>query len=342
MIKKTYFIADISANHDGDFERAKKLCLLAKKSGADAAKFQHFKAETIVSDEGFKNLGGGKSHQSKWKKSVFEVYKDASVPLDWTPSLKKYCDEIEIDFFTTPYDLDYVDELDKFVDMYKIGSGDITWHEMLKKVALKGKKVLIATGASEIEEVQRAMSLLLEYNIPIVLMQCNTNYTAEKENYKYINLNVLKTFASMYPDIELGLSDHTVGDETVLGAVALGACYIEKHFTDDNSRIGPDHPFSMNPKTWKDMVDKTRRLELALGSSIKKVEFNEKQTQIVQRRSIRLKCDKKKGEKINIDDIYYVRPCPADALPIHINPVGKTLIYSDLKKNDYLRTYDIK
>ena len=342
MIKKTYFIADISANHDGDFERAKKLCLLAKKSGADAAKFQHFKAETIVSDEGFKNLGGGKSHQSKWKKSVFEVYKDASVPLDWTPSLKKYCDEIEIDFFTTPYDLDYVDELDKFVEMYKIGSGDITWHEMLKKVALKGKKVLIAAGASEIEEVQRAMSLLLEYNIPLVLMQCNTNYTAEEENYKYINLNVLKTFASMYPNIELGLSDHTVGDETVLGAVALGASYIEKHFTDDNSRIGPDHPFSMNPKSWKDMVDRTRRLELALGSSIKKVEFNEKQTQIVQRRSIRLKCDKKKGEKINIDDIYYVRPCPSDALPIHINPVGKTLIYSDLKKNDYLRTYDIK
>ncbi|MDA7710655.1 N-acetylneuraminate synthase family protein [Flavobacteriaceae bacterium] len=342
MKKKTYFIADISANHDGDFERAKKLCLLAKKSGADAAKFQHFKAETIVSDEGFKNLGGGQSHQSKWNKSVFEVYKDASVPLDWTPSLKKYCDEIEIDFFTTPYDLDYVDELDKYVEMFKIGSGDITWHEMLRKVALKGKKVLIASGASEIEEVQRAMSLLLEYNIPIVLMQCNTNYTAEDENYKYLNLNVLKTFASMYPDIELGLSDHTVGDETVLGAVALGACYIEKHFTDDNSRIGPDHPFSMNPKTWKDMVDRTRRLELALGSSIKKIEFNEKQTQIIQRRSIRLTCDKKKGEKINIDDIYYVRPCPPDALPIHINPVGKTLIYSDLKKNDYLRTYDIK
>lgn len=342
MKNQTYFIADISANHDGDLERAKKLCLLAKESGANAAKFQHFKAETIVSDFGFKNLGGKKSHQSKWKKSVYDVYNDASVPLDWTPILKKYCDEIDIDFFTTPYDLDYVDELDEFVEIYKIGSGDITWHQMLRKVASKGKKLLLATGASDIEEVQRAMNILLEYNVPLVLMQCNTNYTAENENFKYINLNVLKTFGLMYPNVELGLSDHTIGDETVLGAVALGAKYIEKHFTDDNNRIGPDHPFSMNPKTWKEMVQRTRRLELALGSSIKKVEDNEKDSQIVQRRSIRLKCDKKVGEKINQDDISYIRPCPNDAMPLYINPVGKTLIHSDIKKNDYIRKYDIK
>ena len=342
MKHQTYFIADISANHDGDLERAKKLCLLAKESGANAAKFQHFKAETIVSDFGFKNLGGKMSHQSKWDKSVYDVYNDASVPLDWTPILKKYCDKIGIDFFTTPYDLDYVDKLDEFVEMYKIGSGDVTWHQMLRKVALKGKKILIATGASDIEEVQRAMNILLEYNVPLVLMQCNTNYTAENENFKYINLNVLKTFGLMYPNVELGLSDHTFGDETVLGAVALGAKYIEKHFTDDNSRIGPDHPFSMNPKTWKEMVERTRRLELALGSTIKKVEDNEKDSQIVQRRSIRLKCDKKIGEKINQDDISYIRPCPKDAMPLHINPVGKTLIHSNINKNDYIRKYDIK
>ena len=118
---KTYFIADISANHDGDFERAKSLCLLAKTSGADAAKFQHFKAETIVSDHGFKTLGKKSSHQAKWGDSVFQVYKNASIPIDWTPKLKLYCDEIGIDFFTTPYDLDYVDVIDNYVDMYKIG-----------------------------------------------------------------------------------------------------------------------------------------------------------------------------------------------------------------------------
>ena len=338
---KTYFIADISANHDGDIERAKQLCTLAKAAGADAAKFQHFKAETIVSDQGFKRLGGKSSHQAKWGKSVFEIYQDASVPDDWTPILKQHCDEIGIDFFTTPYDLDYVDELDKYVELYKIGSGDITWLQMLDKVASKGKKVLIATGASSIDEVQRAMDTLAKHDVPVVLMQCNTNYTAADENFKYINLNVLKTYAAMYPNVELGLSDHTFGDETVLGAVTLGARYVEKHFTDDNNRVGPDHPFSMNPVTWKQMVDRTRRLELALGSPIKKVEDNEKETVVLQRRSIRLKEKLKPGHTITKDDIYYVRPCPDDALPIHINPVGK-MYDAYLDANDYLRIYDIK
>ena len=341
MRVKTYFIADISANHDGDLDRAKLLCKLAKQAGADAAKFQHFKAETIVSDNGFKRLGGQQSHQAKWKKSVFEVYQDASVPFDWTPSLKKYCDEIGIDFFTTPYDLDYVDQLDQYVSMYKIGSGDVTWIQMLEKVAATGKPVLIATGASNIDEVQRAVDTLSKYNCNIVLMQCNTNYTADEENFKYINLNVLKTYATMYPNVELGLSDHTLGHETVLGAVALGARYVEKHFTDDNSRVGPDHPFSMNPTTWKEMVDSTRKLELALGTGVKKVEDNEKQTVILQRRSIRLNKDLNPGDVVKQEDISYIRPCPIDALPIHIDVLGKEVL-TVLKKDDYLKPYDIK
>lgn len=342
MRKDTYFIADISANHDGDLERAKILCKLAKDSGANAAKFQHFKAETIVSEEGFKKLGGKSSHQAKWGKSVFEVYKDASTPLDWTPKLKKYCDDIGIDFFTTPYDLEYVDYLDQFVSTYKIGSGDITWVEMLDKVGSKGKPVLIASGASDILDVQRAIDVLSKFDIKIVLMQCNTNYTADVENFKYINLNVLKTYSTMYPNIELGLSDHTLGHETVLGAVALGASYIEKHFTDDNSRTGPDHPFSMNPNTWRDMVDSTRKLESALGLPIKKVEDNEMSTVVLQRRSIRLNRDIKYGDILTREDISYIRPCPVDALPIYKEVVGRTYVGELKKKNDYLRIYDIK
>ena len=344
MIKKdkVYFIADIAANHDGDLYRAKNLCLLAKQSGADAVKFQHFKASTIVSNQGFKSLGKKQSHQSKWNKSVYEVYNDASVPLIWTKELKEYCDTINIDFFTTPYDLDYVDKLDKFVSMYKIGSGDITWIDMLKKVASKGKPVLLATGASTLDEVIRAMSILSEYNIPIVLMQCNTNYTASDENFKYINLNVLKTYAALYPDITLGLSDHTFGDETVLGSIALGARYIEKHFTDDNNRIGPDHPFSMNPITWKKMVISSRKLESALGSIVKKVEENEKETVILQRRSIRLNNDIVTGHIIKPSDITYLRPCPDDALPLYISPIGKSYIGPPLSKGDYLKLTNIQ
>ena len=340
-MKKTYFIADIAANHDGDLNRAKHLCLLAKQSGANAAKFQHFKAQTIVSDKGFKDLGSQQSHQSKWKKSVYEVYDDASVPLDWTPELKKYCDEIGIDFFTTPYDLDYVDYLDNFVSCYKIGSGDITWHKMLHKVASKGKPVIIATGASSIQEVIEAIKILSSYDIEICLMQCNTNYTVSPENFKYINLNVLKTYKTMFPNIKLGLSDHTPGDITVLGAVSLGAIMVEKHFTDDNDRNGPDHPFSMNPKTWKEMVDRTRILELSLGSSIKNVENNELETIVLQRRSIRINKNLSKGHVITDKDLIEVRPCPKDAISPNKNIIGKELKLN-LNKNDYLKYEHIK
>ena len=340
-MNKTYFIADIAANHDGDLERAKKLCLLAKEAGADAAKFQHFKAESIVSDKGFKNLGSQQSHQAKWEKSVYDVYDDASVPLDWTPELKSYCDKIGIDFFTTPYDLDYVDYLDNFVSRYKIGSGDITWHKMLHKVASKGKQVIIATGASTIQEIIEAVNIIQQYNIGICLMQCNTNYTVNDENFKYINLNVLKTFKTLFPKIELGLSDHTPGDITVLGAVTLGATIVEKHFTDDNDREGPDHPFSMNPKTWKEMVTRTRLLELSLGDTIKKVEENESETVVLQRRSIRITKDLPKYHVLQEEDLIEVRPCPQDAIPPSKNIIGKALNI-DLNKNDYLKYEHIR
>ena len=335
-MNRTMFIADIAANHDGDLERAKHLCFLAKEAGADAVKFQHFKAETIVSDKGFKDLGSQQSHQSTWDKSVYEVYNNASVPLDWTPKLKEYCDKIEIDFFTTPYDLDYVDYLNDFVDCYKIGSGDITWHKMLHKVASKGKPVIIATGASTLQEVIDAIDILKQYKVSICLMQCNTNYTVNPENFRHINLNVLKTYKTLFPDINLGLSDHTPGDLTVLGAVSLGATMVEKHFTDDNDREGPDHPFSMNPKSWKDMVNHTRMLEISLGSSIKKVEDNELETKVLQRRSIRLTQNLLEGHVLDERDLIEVRPCPSDAIPASENLIGRQLI-KDLDKNDYIK-----
>ena len=340
-MNKTYFIADIAANHDGDLERAKKLCLLAKEAGADAAKFQHFKAQTIVSDKGFKDLKSQQSHQSNWKTSIFKVYEDASVPLDWSPALKKYCDEIDIDFFTTPYDLEYVDYLDDFVSRYKIGSGDITWHKMLHKVASKGKPVMIATGASAKGEGIEAMNILSKYNIEICLMQCNTNYTVDPNNFKYINLNVLNDYKKEWPNIKLGLSDHTPGDITVLGSVALGATIIEKHFTDDNSRVGPDHPFSMNPLSWKNMVDRTRILERALGDTIKKVEENESETVVLQRRSIRATKDLPKDHVLQEEDLIELRPCPADAIPPGTNLIGESLI-KNIKQNDYLTYKHIK
>lgn len=323
----TYFIADISANHDGDLGRAKELVFLAAEAGANAAKFQHFQAETIVSDFGFKSLGGQASHQAKWKKSVFEVYKDASVDPSWTETLKKACDEAGVTFFTTPYSPEIVDQIDPYVPAYKIGSGDITWLEIIRKIASKNKPYLIAAGASSSDDVVRAMAEALSINPQVCLMQCNTNYTGNLENFKYIQLNVLKVFAAMYPGIILGLSDHTPGHSTVLGAVALGARMIEKHFTDDTSRIGPDHAFSMDPKTWKEMVDRTRELEYAMGNGIKKIEENEKETVILQRRALRTRHALSAGHRVQPEDLIALRPCPADAiLPFEADRiVGKNL-----------------
>ncbi len=255
-----YFIADIAANHDGSLDRAKRLIQMAKEAGADAAKFQNFEARKIVSRSGFDSLGGQFSHQANWKKSVFEVYEEASIPLAWTEKLYQSCKEVGIHYFSSPYDFEAVDWLEPYVPAYKIGSGEITWPEMLRKISGKGKPVILATGASDIAEVREAVAVIKAINPELVLMQCNTNYTGSTENFKHIHLNVLKTFRTLFPEVILGLSDHTPGHGTVLGAVALGARIVEKHFTDDTTRSGPDHSFSMTPVNWREMVLRTREL----------------------------------------------------------------------------------
>lgn len=338
----TYFIADISANHDGDLERAKHLIRLAKESGADAAKFQNFRAPEIVSDFGFKNLGTQVSHQAAWQKSVFEIYQDASIPFEWTPILKEECDQEGIDYFSSPYDFDAIDMLDPYVPAYKIGSGEITWLEALERMAMKGKPVFLATGASTIGEVQQAVRTILAVNPQLVLMQCNTNYTANPENYDHIHLNVLKTYQIMFPEVILGLSDHTFSPATVLGAVAIGARVVEKHFTDDNNRIGPDHPFSMTPESWRDMVERTRELERALGSGDKFVAQNERDTVVVQRRCLRAARDLKCGETIMRDMIDVLRPAVDGAIvPDQVDFVVGTRVLVDIPKGKELRWTDV-
>lgn len=339
----TYFIADIAANHDGSLEKAKDLIKLAADCGADAAKFQHFKAESIVSDYGFKQLGSKNSHQSSWKKSVFEVYSDASVSLEWTNSLKETCEKVGIAFFTSPYALDLVDYIDPYVPAYKIGSGDITWIEMVEYIASKNKPYIIASGASSMDDVVRAVEAGLKINKELCLMQCNTNYTASLENFKYIQLKVLNSYHEMYPDLILGLSDHTPGHATVLGAVSLGARVIEKHFTNDTTLEGPDHKFSMDPFTWREMVDRTRELEKALGVGIKQIEMNERDTVVLQRRAIRANLKISKGERISKDHLVVLRPCPPDAFPPYeIEKILGRVVKTDINEGDYVRWVDLE
>jgi N-acetylneuraminate synthase len=322
----TYFIADIASNHDGSLDRAKELIKLCAESGAHCAKFQHFKAESIVSAEGFKSLKI--AHQAKWEKPVFETYQDYSLNREWNSVLAETANGCGIDFMTTPYDFEAVDQVYDLVPGYKIGSGDITYLQLIEYIAKKGKPVYLATGASTMEEVERAVEAVLKHNPHLCLLQCNTNYTGDEENFKYVNLNVLHSYRLHWPSVILGLSDHTHGSSTALGAVALGAKVIEKHFTDDATRIGPDHAFAMEPPEWKSMVKAVRELELAMGDGVKRVEANEAESVIVQRRALRLKTDHGK-EQIHAEDIEALRPCPDGALnPSQLDDVvGRTLTH---------------
>ncbi|ADK84395.1 N-acetylneuraminate synthase [Desulfarculus baarsii DSM 2075] len=340
--RPTYFVADVAANHDGDLGRAKELIALAKEAGADAVKFQHFSAPTIVSDHGFQALGARQSHQAAWGKSVYQVYAAASLDPAWTPELKKTCDSVGVAFFTSPYSKELVDAVDPFVPAFKVGSGDITWHEIIDHMARKGKPMLLATGASHLEEVRQAVAVALAVNPNLALMQCNTNYTAKAENFRHVNLNVLKTYAAMYPGMVLGLSDHTLGPSTVLGAVALGARVIEKHFTDDRRREGPDHPFSEDPASWREMVLRVRELEAALGSGVKQVADNERETVVLQRRAIRLAVDLEAGATLAPSHLSVLRPCPGDGLPPYLLPevLGRRLAH-EMKKGEHLRWTDL-
>jgi N-acetylneuraminate synthase len=333
----TYFIADISANHDGDLQRAKHLIHVAAEAGADAAKFQNFRAPHIVSDKGFRDLGSQLSHQAKWKTSVTEVYATASLPWEWTEELRRECDAAGIHYFSAPYDLEAVDMLDPHVPAFKIGSGDITWPTMLEHIAMKQKPVLLATGASSLQDVVRAVDTILSINSQLILMQCNTNYTGDAENFRHIHLNVLRTFGALYPAVTLGLSDHTTGHATVLGAVALGARAVEKHFTDDTSREGPDHSFSMTPRTWRAMVDSTRELEAAMGSAVKRVADNEQETVVIQRRALRATHAMEAGALLHEADLEPLRPAPVDAIyPYDVDKVIGRRLRRPIESGEHL------
>lgn len=338
----TYFIADIGANHDGNLARAKQLIRLAGEAGANAAKFQNFRAPKIVSDYGFTHMDSQVSHQAAWDKSVFEVYSEASIPFEWTPILKQVCDEVGIDFFSAPYDFEAIDMLDPYVQMYKAGSGEIDWIEALERMAAKGKPFFVSTGASDIGEVQRAVHAILKINPQLVLLQCNTNYTASPDNYDHLHLNVLKTYASMFPEVILGLSDHTSAVAPILGAVTLGARVIERHFTDNRERQGPDHKFAMNPQNWAYMVEQTRILERSLGHPDKIVADNEVETAVIQRRCLRTAREIKAGEVLTRQMIDVLRPATPGAIkPYEIDEVVGKRALIDMPHGKEIRWTDL-
>lgn len=336
-----YFVADIAANHDGSLERAKQLIALAAKSGANAAKFQHFRAEKIVSERGFAELGNKIAHQRSWEKSVTEVYKDAELPWEWTDELIQTCRDHGIDFFSAPYDLEAIHFLEPKMPFFKVGSGDITWKQSLETMGGYGKPVFLATGASSLDEVKRAMEVLQSYDIDIVLMQCNTNYSIDNTKHTFSNLAVLNEYRNLYPDVVIGLSDHSKSHWSTLASIALGARVVEKHFTDDCNRLGPDHAFSLDPQEWNDMVEQSSRILEVLGDGQKKVEYNETESRIVQRRALRYSQDLLPGQTITPNDLTALRPIPVDGIsPMEVDKVIGGKLVNHVSKDQLVRWED--
>jgi pseudaminic acid synthase len=333
----SYIIAEIGANFDGSLTKAKELCLAAKEAGADCAKFQSFISERIVSPKGFARMNLKGVHGS-WGRPVNEVFKDAEFPREWHSEVMEYCNKIGIHFSTSPYDFEAVDLCEKLnLPFIKIGSGEITWLEMLEYIAKKGMPMILATGDATLSEIDEAIRTIESTgNKQLILLQCITNYPSQIES---ANINVLKTYQSAF-DILTGYSDHSAGDVVILGATALGGCVVEKHFTLNKKDKGPDHPHSMDVEEMKQMIQRIRQLELAMGSTRKFVVEEESETVFVQRRGLYLSRNIRKGEIINESDIVTLRPA-LGILPKYKNLIVGKVANKDLYENEPLFWEDI-
>lgn len=300
----TFIIAELSANHMNDFDIAVKTIEAIAKSGADAVKFQTFTPDTITLDcdnEYFQIKQG-----TVWDGQVlYGLYEDAYLPWDWQPELKKMAEELGLIVFSSPFDKTSADFLEKMdVPAYKIASFEITDIPLIEYVAGKGKPVIISTGIASLEDIKLAVETCLNAgNDRISLLKCTSSYPAP---YDEINLNTIPDLVEKF-DVVVGLSDHTLGIEVAVAAVALGAKIIEKHFILDRNMGGPDSEFSMEPHEFKHMVDSIRNVEMALGKISYELSDKIKANREFSR-SLFVVEDIKKGEIITEDNVRSIRP----------------------------------
>ena len=305
---KTIIIAEAGVNHNGDISIAKKLIEVAADSGADYVKFQTFKASNLVSAKAVKadyqklNMGNDADNsQLKMLQQLELSYDDHIV-------LIEHCKKHHIKFFSTAFDLESIDMLDVFgLDMWKVPSGEITNLPYLEKIGSLKKEVILSTGMCTMEEIEEAMNVLLKNGTvkeQITVLHCNTEYPTPMID---VNLRAMLAIKQKL-NVEIGYSDHTLGFEVPVAAVALGAIVIEKHFTLDKNSEGPDHKASLEPDELKQMVSAIRNIEQALGDGIKKPSSSEIKNIVVARKSIHLNHDVKAGHVITKDDLIMKRP----------------------------------
>lgn len=305
-IENVIIIAEAGVNHNGNFELAKQMIIEAKRAGADYVKFQTAVPELVIS-----SIAPKAEYQKETtgtEQSQLDMCRAIHLPLSDYAPLKALCDETGIGFLSTPFDLVSIDTLEPLnMDYYKVPSGEITNLPYLRKIASKGRPVIMSTGMSEMNEIADAIKVLEKGGLKreqIILLHCNTQYPTPFED---VNLAAMKTIGDTF-GVTVGYSDHTQGIEVPIAAVAMGAKVIEKHFTLDCNMEGPDHKASLEPHQLKDMVDAIRNVEKAIGSSQKHASASETPNKEVARKSIIAARNISKGEILTEENITVKRP----------------------------------
>ncbi len=303
-MSKTYVIAEAGVNHNGDVELAKKMIVEAKRAGADAVKFQTFKAENLVSYHAPK--ADYQKQTTGSAETQMEMLKRLELSFEEFARLNEYAKEVGIDFLSTPFDEESIEFLKAFrMPFWKIPSGEITNLPYLLKIAATKTPIIMSTGMCTMQEISDAMEVFKDYQRNnIILLHCNTQYPTPICDVNLLAMNTLKKQFG----VQVGYSDHTAGIEVPMAAVALGAVIIEKHFTLDRKMEGPDHKASLEPEELAGMIEAIRNVEIALGLEEKKPSASEITNKLIARKSIVARTDVKKGEVFTAENLATKRP----------------------------------
>lgn len=303
---RTFVIAEAGVNHNGSLDMAKKLVDVASDAGADSVKFQTFKTEKLVSR--YAQKAEYQRESTDREESQFEMLKKLELSFHDYKKLFFYCKEKRIMFMSTPFDEGSADMLDKLgMEVFKIPSGEITNLPYLRRIASYGKKILLSTGMSNLSEIEKALDVLMISKIKkkdITILHCNTEYPTPTKD---VNIRAMLTVKEAF-HVDIGYSDHTLGIEIPVAAVALGASVIEKHFTLDKNMCGPDHKASLDPEELKAMLHAIRNVEEALGDGIKRPSLSELKNIPIVRKSIVAATNIRKGEIFSEDNVTVKRP----------------------------------
>jgi len=323
---RVFIIAEAGVNHNGSIKLAKELIDVAVEAGVNAVKFQTWKTELLVTKKA--KQAEYQFENTKIEESQFEMLKKLELSYSDFQKLKEYCDAKGIIFMSTPDEITSADFLFNLQDIFKIGSGELTNKPFLKHIGAFRKKVILSTGMADIGEIEDALDILVEAGTKkedITVLHANTMYPTPMED---VNLKAMVTIGKTF-DVAYGYSDHTLGIEVDIAAVAMGASCIEKHFTLDKTMEGPDHKASLEPNELKAMVKAIRNIELALGSSIKKPSKSEKPNMQIVRKSIVASKSIKKGEILNESNLAIKRPGNG------ISPMRWDEIVGSIASSDY-------